>query len=373
MKKNKNKKILLIAVILLAVLWAIYSHIPRHNVFVRISDMNIPRAGHQAVLLKDGRVLIWGGSAENAEIYNPAKRKFLLIGKPVNVSGDFTMTLLNNGKVLLVGYNKKADLFDPKTSTFRASGSLNYPRTKHTATLLKDGRVLIEGGQLIDPDKNLNQQIFKFADHSEIYNPKTEKFEIGPKLNVPRNEHSSILLNDGNVLILGGGSENSKALDIPELYNVKMNKFIQLKETPCSIITFGNPLPVILKNGYVLIPYCTIFKKRKNIHIFNSHSSLFEDSSVSLNPKFIGNTSVLLENGNVLFFGGSKEQPWYYSGVKNSFIYNPRLNKLIDGPDLKFARSSSTATLLNDGTVLITGGKGKTADNILKSAELYIP
>lgn len=376
MKKNKKKLVIVLIVLaFIAVGFGIHQRIPKHNVFVRVGDMNIPRSGHKAVLLHDGRVLIWGGAVGNgnAEIYNPKTRKFSLIGKPANASGDFTMTLLNNGEVLIIGYNKKADLFDPKTDRFRPSGDLNYPRINHTSTLLEDGRVLIAGGQLIDPSKGLNDQKFQYAEYSEIYNPKTERFEIGPKMLYPRNEHYSILLNNGNVLILGGSSGNDSALYVSELYIVKKNKFIKLKETSFAIITFGNPLPIILNNGNILLTYCTKFHKRIDLQIFNSDSLTFKDTRISLNSNFIGNKSIFLNDGNVLFFGGSKEKPWYYSGVKNSFIYNPHLNKLINGPDLKFARSSSSATLLNDGSVLITGGKGETADNILKSAELYIP
>src|SRR4030081_3573393 len=41
--------------------------------------------------------------------------------------------------------------------------------------------------------------------------------------------------------------------------------------------------------------------------------------------------------------------------------------------DMTSARSSHTATLLTDGTVLITGGKTPPADLSLTSAELYDP
>ncbi len=369
---KKSTKILLISIIIILVAFGTYFVIPKHNVFVRVGDMNIPRVGHKAVLLKDGRVLILGGDSKNTvEIYNPKNKKFKLVEEML--SGDVdTATLLNDGKVLITGINANAELFDPRTEKFKLTNDMNYSRSGATATLLKNGRTLIIGGKTFT-SQNGKPDLSKLVPVSEIYNPKTEKFEIVPKLNTPRSEHFSILLKDGNVLILGGNSINNIALNIPELYIVKMNKFIKLKETSCSIITFGNPLPVVLKNGYILIPYCKIFKKRVNMKILNPNSLLIEDTSVSLNHKFIGNKSILLKDGNVLFFGGAKEQPWYYSGIKNSFVYNPHLNKLIDGPSLNFARASSTATLLNNGNVLITGGKGDTADNILKSAELYLP
>jgi hypothetical protein len=65
-------------------------------------------------------------------------------------------SLLNSGAVagqVLVagGFNVRAltsaDIFNPLTATFRATGSLHFARLVHTATRLNDGEVLIAGGE----------------------------------------------------------------------------------------------------------------------------------------------------------------------------------------------------------------------------------
>jgi hypothetical protein len=64
-----------------------------------------------------------------------------------------TATLLANGTVLLAGGQDQsgnpiasAELYDPTTSTFAASGTLVTGRYSHTATLLPSGAVLLTGG-----------------------------------------------------------------------------------------------------------------------------------------------------------------------------------------------------------------------------------
>jgi hypothetical protein len=70
-----------------------------------------------------------------------------------------TATLLLDGRVFIAGGywqdgQKSRDLsstemYDPRTGRFSAIGSMGARRDGHTATLLNDGRVLIVGGEAI--------------------------------------------------------------------------------------------------------------------------------------------------------------------------------------------------------------------------------
>ena len=64
-----------------------------------------------------------------------------------------TATLLPSGQVLVAGgsnltdrYLSSAELYDPATGTWTATGSMGTAREDHTATLLPSGQVLVAGG-----------------------------------------------------------------------------------------------------------------------------------------------------------------------------------------------------------------------------------
>ena len=53
---------------------------------------------------------------------------------------------LPDGRVLVAGVGRAADIFDPATRSWRDAGPMLEERRGHTASLLPDGRVLVAGG-----------------------------------------------------------------------------------------------------------------------------------------------------------------------------------------------------------------------------------
>ena len=205
-----------------------------HGGFVATGSMVHARSEHAATRLADGRVLIVGGFNDAplalAELYDPATGKFRVTGSMAQSRIDPVATLLSDGRVLVTGGVDgagnpvaPAEVYDPATGSFTGTGSMVHPRTGYTATLLPDGRVLFAGGT---PSQNSSQAIGT----AELYDPGTGKFTATGSLGEARSAHSATLLPNGLVLIAGGdvgvaGSADSRVTSSAELYDPSAGTF----------------------------------------------------------------------------------------------------------------------------------------------------
>jgi Bacterial Ig-like domain (group 2)/IPT/TIG domain/Abnormal spindle-like microcephaly-assoc'd, ASPM-SPD-2-Hydin/Galactose oxidase, central domain len=184
-----------------------------YGYFSTVGNMTAPRTGHSMTLLNNGQVLIAGGqnctsatsctTLNTAEIYNPVTGTFTPTGNLNAARFNATATLLNQGLVLIAGgfdgtnYPAAAELYDPSTGTFASTGNLNTPRASASATLLNTGQVLVAGGSTCSsPGCPSNS--------AELYNATAGTFSSTGTLNVSRFNHSATLLTNGQVLIAGG-------------------------------------------------------------------------------------------------------------------------------------------------------------------------
>lgn len=197
---------------------------PATGTWTYTGSLGAARFAHTATLLPDGKVLVSGGASHtplaSAELYDPATGTWTSTGDLIAGRYFHSATLLPDGKVLVAGgYNNdaltSAELYDPATGTWTTTGSFQlYGRLKHSATLLQDGRVLVAAGQTI-----LNPN---FGDNgAEVYDPATGAWTATGKLNAARTLHVAALLPDGHVLVAGG--RDTSDLLSAELYDPGIN------------------------------------------------------------------------------------------------------------------------------------------------------
>jgi hypothetical protein len=340
--------------------------------FVPTGDMTRARAGHTATLLADGRVLITGGDgdARSTELYDPATGTFVPTGGMTAARGMHTATLLPDGRVLIAGGwgLSSVELYDPAAGTFSPTGEMIEDQAGHTATLLPNGKVLIAGGERAAPP-------WPTAARPELYDPATGTFSLAANYAVTNWLYPTAggpvwptanLLRDGRVLIVG---ENP-----PEIYDSTTGTFSLTGAMIASVYRYGMDwhTSTSLKDGTVLIAggnddmSCPGFA---NAELYDPSSGTFTVVANMTMHRDV-HTATLLKDGTVLVAGGG--EGWCgMSTLDTAELYDPVTRSFFAVGRMTRSRSSHTATLLKDGTVLIAGGGSYWPHDTLASAELY--
>ena len=190
-------------------------------------------------------------------------------------------------------------------------------------------------------------------------------WEIIDSMNIRRWNFSTSIFSNNK--ILAAGSDGSPILNSAEIYNLDNNTWANTTSMLEGrafhhLITLNNN-EVIAIGGFLL----------KSCEIFNpaSNSWRYIDSLETL--KYFWDTATLLNDGIILVAGGyyfdqSTLQNIHY---KMSEIFDPITETWSFADSLEEGRSGHTATLLNDGRVLVTGGQGNVSD--LNSCEIFDP
>ena len=176
----------------------------------QLDSLVVPRTGHAATALSDGRIMITGGRdyAGNlvavSEIFDLETQTSTANATLTTARVDHTATRLADGRILVAGGTgdsgplSSAEIFDPvnPSNGFQVvQSTMTSPRARHTATVLNYGLVLIAGGEATGA--------------AEIFDPATQLFSPTLwNLTVPRIGHTATLFTDGSVLLAGGGTDS---------------------------------------------------------------------------------------------------------------------------------------------------------------------
>ncbi len=179
-----------------------------------------------------------------------------------------------------------------------------------------------------------------------------------------RYNNATAVLNNGNVLVAGG--EDGKEIATCEIFDITTQKWRATTALPEAL---SGLKAAVLQNGKVLVTGG--YEKREAL-IFDPASETWSLTGNTNAVREDGkHTVTILKDGRVLVVGGidySAETGVNY--INRCEVFDPVTNVWLPTDSLPAGRTQHTAVLLNDGRVLVAGGK---PDSISQTSLLYDP
>jgi len=326
----------------------------------QLGPLAVPRTGHAATVLADGRVLITGGRDNTgtivaaAEIFDPATQTSTVIAALNTARVTHTATLLLNGQVLIAGGTSatgsltSAEIFDPANpgAGFQMlSATMGAARAGHTATLLNDGTVLIAGGDA--------------AGTAEIFDPTTETFSSTLlTMAAPRIGHTATLFSNNSVLLAGGNTDSM------ELFTPADQKFT-LDSQVMSAVHTGQEAISLSDTRLFFFGGDSL----NTIEEFNPSADTFTIDAMMAAPS---SSATLLANGNILVLRADAAGLYAPNAADLSSAFTAFDETSVPGSSILLLNGQTATELPGDKTILVAGG-ANAQSQLSQSTALFNP
>ncbi len=265
-----------------------------------------------------------------------------------------TMTAMASGDLLVTGGCDVDGCSSATTSTFVVSGTsvtqvadLGHARDAHTAVALSDDRVLVVGGFGAEGQPPLAS--------AELFDPATGRWTATGSLRQGRGGHAAALFGDGRVLVAGGWVGRSTYADTTEIYDPGTGEFTPGPRLPMAVdglVAAALPSGCVLVVGGQTRPQvatdraATICPDGRLREVGGLGTARFKHGVAQL------------ESGEVLVIGGTSDDTTLLSSTE---LYDPSARRFRPGPDLlsgRYKMTDSVATLSGGRVVVAGGGEG---------------
>lgn len=351
--------------------------VPMTHTWTATITARVSRAGHQAALLPSGDVIAIGGYSQpgNTTVININATDRYLRDNPIASTGNWiadapmgfrrygatTNTTPTGDIVVIGGHDGTKDLtsvqtYKDSTKAWTTLPSLKIGRSFHTTTILNNGDILVVGG-LVDGIPVATGERFKkdLGQWIDI-NPMPGKDEaIGP-----RSHHTATRLENGTVLVIGGIERQKEPthddptptsyLDTVLIYDPSIDVW-----TPKADLDTPRAAHTAtrLYDGKVLIVGGLSPLKVAPVNLYNPKDDQWTGGIAPLPTPRHGHQATLLQDGSVLITGGySSPNP-----IATTYQLTYPALTWIQRPNMPDARTAHSATRLTTGELLIHGGQ----------------
>jgi len=236
------------------------------------------------------------------------------------------------------------------SQTVSLTGGLNDARWGHNAHVLSNGKVLVMGGDNCDLQ---NPIVYSSA---ELYDPITKTWSYTNSMKCSHDYFSSVILNNGNVMVIAGMDNNGDVIPTCEIYDVLTStwKIVSPLQTARE-----NHASVCLQDGRVLVAggnveqSCELYDPYSNKWTFTGKMNILHGSGMSL---------TMLDNGSIIAIGGS-------TALDIAEIYDPNTEKwTLLSSKLNSKYYYHSVIRLTDGRLLIAGTQ---TSSYMRYSDLY--
>jgi hypothetical protein len=333
-------------------------------------NMATARWSHSATLLSSGRVLVAGGitggvALASAELYDPTSTTWAATGALHVARASQTATTLGSGATVLVAGGddntqalSSCEVYSTSTGTWTTTGSMSGTRDYHNAWSLDSTHVLVAAGV------SWTASTWNVLGTSAIYTSTSGTWAATGSLSQPRVFASSISLSSGSTPLIVGGDNGTTVLGTSETYSTLTSTWGQTlgaltaPRENAVISTTSTGATIFGGTNYSGAPLASTETLAILGLAWTSNTSMTTARGLAA----IASTST----GPLVIGGGSTSA----ASLATTEQYNGSLSSVTVGPVLTQARWGHTATTLGNGHVLVAGGLDPTTNLSLTSAEL---
>ncbi len=338
--------------------------------WVEVDGVHVRADDPRAVGTKTGQTLVVEiesvcppETAGAAYVYDPAKGVLENVPEPPQLGGGLAMTAMADGRVLIAGGfdarfepSTQSYLWDPSGGTWAEGPRLRNRRHHGVMATLSDGRILLTGGDTLSPEPPGDMSIGTNA--TDIYDPSAGVWTTTSPLPNGFQEPSAVALASGQVLVVPDWFANQ---EIPSsaLYDSATGTWSLMAAPP----DFPEPLDalVALPDGTALA-----IDSAGAVARFDTASG-WRRAGVLLAGRFDAAVAVL-KDGRVLVAGGVSDLldvvPPAVPALRTAELFDPDTGRSSSLADMPNARISDIAVALDDGSVLVVGGREVTESEI---------
>ena len=277
------------------------------------------------------------------------------VGSPPSACIGCPVIALADGRPLVPRVGR-ADIFDPTTGVFEATGApIGWYQDGGEGVLLDDGQVLLSGASVMRDEGVIYEED---GSHLELFDPTQGRFT---QLDVATafGAHPALLA-DGRVLLVGG-REGGAVFD-PGDESLVGTGFVRglLGAWQRSHAESGLAAPLALGDGRVLIV-------GDEASLYDPATDSFEETSPRIHAT-LEPALAMMPDGRVLVAGGSSGWGGWDQNTREEIwsakveIFDPGTQTFQATGSMLEARQGHVTVTLHDGRVLILGGAGDTVE-----------